>query len=110
MTAHPETRPFFTAEWRHLLMLNSEPYLALPMSHRAETLDGKLVAGSVLEYSWLHRGRWNSVAGTVASEARPLPEGTEAEFITEHYWGYTARGRAGPANTRWSIHPGLSRL
>ena len=27
---------------------------------------------------------------TASGEAQPIPAGSHAEFITEHYWGYTA--------------------
>jgi hypothetical protein len=27
---------------------------------------------------------------TATGEAQPIPTGSHAEFITEHYWGYTA--------------------
>ena len=43
-----------------------------------------------VEYSW-HRGRkWESLKMNAAGEAQTIPAGSHAEFITEHYWGYTA--------------------
>lgn len=63
--------------------LYDEPYSAMPMRHRVE--DG------VVEYSWRHRGRWDTLRAVTEGEPSALLEGSEEEFITEHYWGYTAR-------------------
>lgn len=66
----------------------NEPYIALPMAHRLEEESG--VVKSV-EYSWRFGGRRNGLKLTTRGEAQPLTEGSEAEFITEHYWGYNAQ-------------------
>ncbi len=68
--------------------LYNEPYVALPMAHRMEPESGLLNA---IEYSWRCRGRQNRVQLTVKGEALPLRDGSEAEFITEHYWGYNTQ-------------------
>lgn len=68
--------------------LYNEPYVALPMAHRIEVESGSLRSA---EYSWRFRGRQNRVQLTVKGEALPLQEGSEAEFITEHYWGYNTQ-------------------
>ena len=41
---------------------------------------------------------------TVKGKARPLQEGSEAEFITEHYWGYN-RQRDGSTMEYRVEHP-----
>jgi uncharacterized protein YqjF (DUF2071 family) len=65
-----------------------ENYVRLPMRHR---LDGPMV-----RYEWRLRDRWNSLQVRAQGEpSLPAPGSTEA-FITEHYWGYTAR-RRGPS-------------
>jgi uncharacterized protein YqjF (DUF2071 family) len=61
----------------------NEPYIALPMAHRVE-------AGAA-EYSWHFNGRSNSLKVVTRGEPQELRVGSEAEFITEHYWGYTAQ-------------------
>jgi uncharacterized protein YqjF (DUF2071 family) len=62
-----------------------EPYLAVPMSHNIEHADGKLD----VEYSW-KRGRKSELLKITASGGpQIIPAGSHAEFITEHYWGYT---------------------
>jgi uncharacterized protein YqjF (DUF2071 family) len=68
--------------------LYNEPYIALPMAHRIETEFGSVKSA---EYSWLFRGRQNSLRLATRSAAQPLAEGSEAEFITEHYWGYNSQ-------------------
>lgn len=69
-------------------MLYNEPYLALPMAHRIETEAGLL---NSVAYSWRFRGRQNRLQLTVRGAAQPLQEGSEAGFITEHYWGYNTQ-------------------
>ncbi len=72
-------------------MLYNENYLAVPMSHRVEQVDGRTCS---ISYGWNFAGRENRLevfAGTAPSE---IPAGSEEEFITEHYWGY-ARQRDG---------------
>ena len=69
----------------------NEPYLALPMSHAVELEPS---AGGSATYSWRHRDVPHSLSARVEGPASPLRPGTEAEFITEHYWGYN-RQRGG---------------
>jgi hypothetical protein len=64
-----------------------EPYLALPMRHALEHKDGRLFA----EYQWRRGRRWETLAMTATGEPQTAAHGSHEEFITEHYWGYTAR-------------------
>ena len=64
-----------------------EPYLALPMRHALENKNGRVFA----EYQWHRGGRWETLAMTASGEPQPAESGSHEEFITEHYWGYTAR-------------------
>jgi uncharacterized protein YqjF (DUF2071 family) len=64
-----------------------EPYLALPMRHMLEHKEGRLFA----EYQWRRARRWETLAMTATGEPQAAGEGSHEEFITEHYWGYTAR-------------------
>jgi uncharacterized protein YqjF (DUF2071 family) len=68
--------------------LYNEPYITLPMAHRIEAECGTVKSA---EYSWRFSGRQNSLKLTTRGDAQPLTEGSEAEFITEHYWGYNAQ-------------------
>jgi uncharacterized protein YqjF (DUF2071 family) len=64
-----------------------EPYLALPMRHLVEHKEGGVFA----EYQWRRGRRWETLAMTATGEPQNGAEGSHEEFITEHYWGYTAR-------------------
>ena len=91
----------------------NEPYVALPMSHRIEAESGAVRSA---EYAWRFRGARHSLKIAVSGEAQPVREGSEAEFITEHYWGYNAQ-RDGSTleyrveHPRWRVYEGTdSRL
>jgi len=80
-----------------------ENYLALPMKHEIEHVDFKLN----VEYSWKRRRKCESLKMSANGEPQPIPAGSHAEFITEHYWGYTSV-RAGCSeyrveHSRWKI-------
>ena len=63
-----------------------EPYLAIPMKHEIEHVDANLS----VEYSWGLGRKWDSLKMTASGEPQNIPAGSHAEFITEHYWGYTS--------------------
>jgi uncharacterized protein YqjF (DUF2071 family) len=73
----------------------AEPYSALPMRHALEHKEGRLLA----EYQWRRGRRWETLAMTASGEPRKAAHGSHEEFITEHYWGYTAR-RSGSSEYR----------
>ena len=80
-----------------------ENYLALPMKHDIEHVDLRLK----VEYSWRRGRKWESLKMTGSGEAQSIPAGSHAEFITEHYWGYTSV-RAGCSeyrvqHPRWKV-------
>jgi uncharacterized protein YqjF (DUF2071 family) len=80
-----------------------EPYLAIPMSHDIEHKDGKLS----VEYSWKRGRKVESIKMSAIGEPQAIPAGSHAEFITEHYWGYT-KTRGGCSeyrveHSRWKI-------
>jgi uncharacterized protein YqjF (DUF2071 family) len=70
----------------------NEPYLALPMAHRL-TLGP--ATGGLAEYSWRYQGSTFVLSATARGPARALQPETAAEFITEHYWGYTGQRDGG---------------
>ncbi|GAA4044533.1 DUF2071 domain-containing protein [Flavobacterium chungnamense] len=41
------------------------------------------------QYEWYKNAKWNSIAMTTEKKAIPIEPNSEAEFITEHYFGYT---------------------
>ncbi len=62
-----------------------ERYFALPMKHHIEHVDLNLK----VEYSWRRGKKWESLKMSAAGESQSISAGSHAEFITEHYWGYT---------------------
>jgi uncharacterized protein YqjF (DUF2071 family) len=69
-------------------LLYNENYTALPMSHQIEKDSDEIRSAA---YFWKFNGRENSLSLRTRGPARPVPEGSEAEFITEHYWGYSTQ-------------------
>ena len=61
-----------------------ENYETLPMSHNWEE-NGETRAVS---YHWKKADRWHSIKLNTELNAKPILEGSEIEFIAEHYWGY----------------------
>jgi uncharacterized protein YqjF (DUF2071 family) len=64
----------------------NEPYLAVSMEHRSSLMPRE---GGAASYSWRYSGAEFAMTAEAAGAARPPAPGSEAEFITEHYWGYT---------------------
>jgi uncharacterized protein YqjF (DUF2071 family) len=64
-----------------------EPYSAVPMRHSLKHKDGRVS----VEYQWRRGMRWETLGMTATGEPQASAEGSHEEFITEHYWGYTAR-------------------
>jgi uncharacterized protein YqjF (DUF2071 family) len=73
----------------------NEPYIALPMRH-AIAMDGAERGGTGrVSYGWRQAGEWGGLeVETRGSPALPSA-GSEEEFVSEHYWGYTARRDGG---------------
>jgi len=73
------------------------------MKHEIEDLDGNIK----VEYSWRRDRKWESLKMDAVGESQLIPAGSHAEFITEHYWGYTAlRSGCGEyriEHARWKI-------
>jgi uncharacterized protein len=82
------------ARWRY-----GERYSALPMRHH--------VTDRLVSYEWRQDGRWEGLRLEPAGDWAPVAEGSEEEFITEHYWGYAATRRGTVeyrvAHPRWSV-------
>ncbi len=82
----------------------NEPYRALPMRHEIV----ERAAQRRVTYAWREGSGWVQLAAGSQGAPQALVPGSEAEFITEHYWGYT-RQRDGStfeyqvAHPRWSV-------
>lgn len=90
-------------------MVYNEPYLSVPMTHRVQV---SAETGGEVAYGWRYRGAAYSLTAAVAGPASPLAPGSEAEFITEHYWGYTRQRDGGTLeyqveHPRWAVWPAL---
>jgi len=78
----------------------NENYETMPMTHSwSETEDERIV-----EYRWRCKNNWQSFAVTANKSLSEITAGSEAEFITEHYWGY-ARYNASKTNEYEVRHP-----
>jgi uncharacterized protein len=65
-----------------------EKYVALPMRH---SITGDPTRGGMyVMYGWRNRGRWNGIGTVVSGAPKEAAPGSEEEFITEHYWGYSS--------------------
>jgi uncharacterized protein YqjF (DUF2071 family) len=105
-----ELVPRAAIAWLARVVYN-ENYVALPMRHDVRLPEegtahggGRGVGEGAVAYEWRSGGRWNRLAATVAGAPSPLAAGSEAEFITEHYWGY-ARQRDGGTVEYQVEHP-----
>ena len=86
-------------------LLYNEPYRAVPMSHR---FAANSRTGVDRQYAWRAGNAWTTIHATANGPARPLEVGSEEEFITEHYWGYTRQRDGGTieyrvAHPRWNV-------
>jgi uncharacterized protein len=65
--------------------LYHEKYTTKRMKHFFTKNESEINLG----YHWKHKGKWNKLEATTATEALPMLPGSEEEFIAEHYWGYS---------------------
>ncbi|MGV3658456.1 MAG: YqjF family protein [Chitinophagaceae bacterium] len=82
-----------------------EKYATHPMKHVWETSGDDLK----VEYYWKVGRNWNFLKAVANKVPSPLVAGSEEEFITEHYWGYThvnkiCTGVYEVAHPQWNIH------
>lgn len=82
-----------------------ENYETMPM------LSNRQVDGDNLtvEYKWKKK-KWNSFSVNCGSNSTVIAEGSEEEFITEHYWGYTRVNEQRTSeyrveHPRWEVYP-----
>ena len=67
--------------------LYSENYIALPMRHLVEQERSQIK----VEYQWEFKGKWQKIGVRCQGNPQPYPQGSDIEFITEHYWGYSTQ-------------------
>jgi uncharacterized protein len=61
-----------------------EHYQTCPMKHCWTREEGVYIA----EYQWKIHSQWQSISITAEDKQISIQKNSEAEFITEHYWGY----------------------
>lgn len=66
-------------------LLYKEHYSKAKMGHSVVGAEDR----KTWTYRWFDRTGAHEVAMTTGTESRPIEAGSEAEFITEHYYGYT---------------------
>ena len=87
-------------------VLYKEHYTTMPVRQVFREESGQLTVG----YTWIYKRMENNLQVTAAPVPVPLPANSFEEFITEHFWGYSA-GPGGKtveyqvAHPRWNIFP-----
>ena len=82
-----------------------ENYETLPMRHTWSEAEGE----RLVEYNWKKSSNWNTFSVKARKQATEIQPGSEAEFITEHYWGYarvsdTKTNEYEVTHPRWSAY------
>jgi uncharacterized protein len=88
--------------------LYNENYVALPMSHRVESLAVGSEEFYRVSYGWRLHGQENHIKLVTRGQPSDSVGGSEEEFITEHYWGYSAQKNGGTVeyhvdHPRWRV-------
>uniref|UniRef100_A0A7C2NWE4 DUF2071 domain-containing protein n=1 Tax=Schlesneria paludicola TaxID=360056 RepID=A0A7C2NWE4_9PLAN len=65
-----------------------ENYVCRPLRHDIRIPDSPDSVGC-LRYAWRDHGQWMSLQVELRGSPGPLIPGSEAEFVLEHYWGYS---------------------
>jgi uncharacterized protein YqjF (DUF2071 family) len=76
-------------------LLYNEPYRTLPMNSVAPTVP--VDAPGRVTYTWQASTGQEQVSATAIGTPRIPVAGSEAEFVTGHYWGYTRQRDGGTA-------------
>jgi len=81
-----------------------EPYVCLPMRHTFSDEGGTNGSLERVCYEWRFQGEWNRIKMNVSNRPFEAEPGSQEEFITEHYWGYS-RARDGRSREYRVEHP-----
>lgn len=65
--------------------LYREKYCTMRMKHFFKEENESFEIG----YHWKYKNRWNRLEATVEKYTQPMKDGSEEQFIAEHYWGYS---------------------
>lgn len=80
--------------------LYKENYATHATRKSLQSIDNQMV----LRYEWLNKSRWNYLEVTAENQKNTIAPNSEAEFITEHYWGY-ARSKENLTMEYEVVHP-----
>lgn len=64
-----------------------ENYISLPMKHVIIHDTSEIKA----EYQWKYNNKWHRIVAKCKGEPELPPKNSDAEFFTEHYWGYSKK-------------------
>lgn len=83
-----------------------EKYATHRMTHSRAEASGDLS----VEYRWTVGREWNYLRAVAEKEPVDIRPGSEEEFISEHYWGYThlhpnRTGVYEVKHAQWRVHP-----
>lgn len=86
-----------------------ENYETLPMSHCWETGDVQ----QTITYRWSKNDKWQQMSVVAGLNLDSIEPRSEAEFITEHYWGYAHidnkySNEYEVTHPKWEVYPVLS--
>ena len=86
--------------------LFNERYITLPMKNVVNVTPQQQHIG----YHWKFNNHWNKLEAQTGLKKYAIQPGSEEEFITEHFWGYsaiskTATGEYQVEHPRWDIFP-----
>ena len=90
--------------------LYKEHYVTLEMKHEYTTNpDGN----RSWKYQWKYQNQWNKLSVITENQSVPIIKGSESEFISEHFWGYTKVSETETTeyevkHPTWNIYPVLS--
>ena len=84
----------------------NENYVSMNTNHSIDMSSHSI--NRHVRYEWNYKGRWNYLTVVPDGNKQSLMDGTEEEFITEHYWGYSAQKNGGTVeykveHPRWDI-------
>jgi uncharacterized protein len=82
-----------------------ENYETMTMSHNWDSNNGM----QTVEYKWEKENIWNILKVNAGTELIDISKGSEEEFITEHFWGYTKingekTSEYGVEHPRWQVY------
>ncbi|MEM9352331.1 MAG: DUF2071 domain-containing protein [Planctomycetota bacterium] len=86
-----------------------EKYERAPMRYRIDWRDeANKAQGGDFCYQWRQGNEWSTLRAETAGPLKPLEHGSLAEFITEHYWGYSRQRDGGTLeyaveHPRWGV-------